>query len=59
MAEQSDQDINGGDRAAHAGTVHVGEDGTDEVEAVGGDRIGEDEEEAGVGEGVMAEIGGN
>lgn len=56
VAEQSDQDIDGRDGATYAGAFHLGQDGTDEVEAVGEDGPGEDEEEAVVGEGVVAEV---
>ena len=58
MAEQPNEDIDGGDGATHAGAFHIGENGTDNVQAVRGSGVGEDEEEAIVGEGVVAEIWG-
>lgn len=58
VAEEADEDVDGGDVATRVGLVHLGEEGADEIEAVWGGGLGEDEDEAGVGEGVVLEIRG-
>lgn len=57
-AEDPDQEINGGNRAAQAGFLHLLDDREDLIEPGGVGRLGEDEENAVVGEGVVLEIGG-
>lgn len=57
-AEDPDQEINGGDRAAQVGFLHLLDDRADQIEPVGVGRLGEDEQDAVVGEGVVLEIRG-
>lgn len=58
VAEEANEDVDSGDGATRVGLVHLGEEGADELVAVRGGGLGEDEDEAGVGEGVVLEIRG-
>lgn len=58
VAEQAYEDVDGGDVATYVGAVHVAEDRPGEVEPGREGGLGENEEEAVAGEGVMVEIRG-
>lgn len=58
ITEEPNENVHGGDGATHAAALHVIEEVASLVKAERGGGLGEDEEEAVVGEGFMAEIGG-
>lgn len=57
-AKDPNQEINGGNRAARVGLLHLRDDRADLIEPVGVGRLGEDEQYAVVGDGVVLKIRG-